>query len=385
MSSGDQDDAEAAEVADLLMMLGRSPLSMTPSVTPARRSPPLRLPPSKSTVGPDTRRAIKNGSKLPLSSSRGDRFRAKGSKVGPLPPRKGAFRVFGSHLESLAEADIEEAPPALAPAQAAPALAPLAPAPAPPMPASAAPAPPAPAKAAAPSSSSSSSAAVEVRTGSADDVQANAALPTRLSSMINEAYGTSRVDPVEIFERLRLDGQEWPNRVLHLAYRDGALVGCCSSTVQPGWTEHGVGQWGLLAVEAASRGTGVASALVAAAESRLRAAGCTAIQIEYDYAAGDVYCERLRAWYEGGKLSFVNEEGGEAQFRRVIKRIAAGSIAAGSIAAGSIAAGSIAEVDVAVEKKQAAARPRPVQQPSALGSALPPPPGGGGAPPLDVE
>eukprot|EP00966_Prymnesium_polylepis_P148247 3424522-Prymnesium_polylepis.1 len=86
------------------------------------------------------------------------------------------------------------------------------------------------------------------------------------------------------------------NRVLHLAFRGERLVGCCSSTFQPPWTPEGCGHWGLVVVRLEAQGTGVASALVHAAEARL--AGCCArVQIEYEYTKGEEYSERLLEWY----------------------------------------------------------------------------------------
>ena len=139
---------------------------------------------------------------------------------------------------------------------------------------------------------------VSIQIGTSDDLQDDKAFPNRLSSMINKSYGHQRVDPVDMFKRLSGAGQpplakELPhlangneaeigrtNRVLHLAYRDGELVGACSSTVQPAWTPTNCGHWGMLAVAPAAQGSGVASALVAAAERRLVVCGCSMVQVE---------------------------------------------------------------------------------------------------------
>ena len=85
------------------------------------------------------------------------------------------------------------------------------------------------------------------------------------------------------------------NRVLHLAWRRGECVGVCSSTYQPPWCQEGCGHWGLVVAHVDHQGTGVASALVRAAEARL-AGACEMIQIEYEYTPGDDYSERLYAW-----------------------------------------------------------------------------------------
>eukprot|EP00929_Paragymnodinium_shiwhaense_P001400 TRINITY_DN101631_c0_g1_i1.p1 TRINITY_DN101631_c0_g1~~TRINITY_DN101631_c0_g1_i1.p1 ORF type:complete len:231 (+),score=52.30 TRINITY_DN101631_c0_g1_i1:52-744(+) len=151
----------------------------------------------------------------------------------------------------------------------------------------------------------------------------------RLTDVINAAYGTYRVDEYEMQERIAAS-DSGRNRVLHLAFRGDVLVGCCSSTLQPPWTCWGVGHWGLLAVDPAAQGGGVASALVAAAEDRLRQAGCGAVQIEYKYRAGDAAKERLFQWYEQ-KLGYAcwsgapSQSPGQRQFRICHKRLGAGS------------------------------------------------------------
>ena len=83
------------------------------------------------------------------------------------------------------------------------------------------------------------------------------------------------------------------NRVLHLAFKDRELVGCASSTFSPGWTPDGCGHWGLLAVHPDHQKSGVATALVIAAERRL-ATICGGVQIEYQYTEGDDFSRRLR-------------------------------------------------------------------------------------------
>merc|ERR1712187_131738 len=91
-----------------------------------------------------------------------------------------------------------------------------------------------------------------------------------------------RISESDVRNRIALgDGGSCANRVLHIAWRCSTPVGCCSSTIQPPWTCCGVGHWGLLAVDPAAQGLGVASALVVAAEERLARAGCYAVQIEY--------------------------------------------------------------------------------------------------------
>lgn len=122
-----------------------------------------------------------------------------------------------------------------------------------------------------------------------DVVIGTSALITRefvqdLATMVNHSYGYSRVSEHEIAQRLAMgDSLEGANRVLHVATRGGQLVGCCSSTRHTPWTPSGCGHWGLLVVAVEAQGTGVATALVHAAEQRLIEAGLTRVQIEYEY------------------------------------------------------------------------------------------------------
>jgi GNAT superfamily N-acetyltransferase len=116
-------------------------------------------------------------------------------------------------------------------------------------------------------------AAVSVVTGSAEHL----ALVERVAAMINEAYGRARVDPDEVRGRLASGDRAGANRVLHLGFCAGELVGCVSSTLQAGWTKEGCGHWGLLVVAVAAQGGGVATALVRAAEARLVAGGCAQV------------------------------------------------------------------------------------------------------------
>jgi predicted N-acetyltransferase YhbS len=90
-----------------------------------------------------------------------------------------------------------------------------------------------------------------------------------ITNVINQAYGYTRTRTSEISKRLRAH----TNRVLHVATVDGRVVGACSSTLHVPWCTPGCGHWGMLAVVPEAQGQGVASALVAAAEHRLLAAG----------------------------------------------------------------------------------------------------------------
>ena len=94
----------------------------------------------------------------------------------------------------------------------------------------------------------------------------------------------------------------------------------CSSTLQTPWCPSGCGHWGLLVVAVEAQGTGVASALVAAAERRLVEAGLREVQIEYDYERGNPQSERLRAWYEGS-CGFSGPPSCHSGFRRCRKRL----------------------------------------------------------------
>ena len=138
------------------------------------------------------------------------------------------------------------------------------------------------------------------------------ATPRQVARLCNEAYGCGRLSEADARARLAMGDEAEANRVLHLAFREGQLLGCCSSTLQPPWTPRGCGHWGLLSVHPEVRGTGVASALIAAAERRLLEEGCStsalkregigrpgAIQIEYEFTAGDPESQRLLQWYEG--------------------------------------------------------------------------------------
>mmetsp|Transcript_85587 Transcript_85587/g.227390 ORF Transcript_85587/g.227390 Transcript_85587/m.227390 type:complete len:225 (-) Transcript_85587:164-838(-) len=187
--------------------------------------------------------------------------------------------------------------------------------------------------------------AVEVVVGTAEHAD-DAALVEQLAALVNAAYSASvedllgsraahhqRVSEEEIRGRLRQGSAAGANRVLHVALRDGCPLGCVSSTLQPPWTPSGCGHWGLLAVAATAQGQGVASALVAAAEQRLAEAGCSQIQIEYQYTAGHAYSQRLCDWYEA-RLGFENQTGwlinrllgaivgrGGAEFRRCRRQL----------------------------------------------------------------
>eukprot|EP00928_Gymnodinium_smaydae_P004048 TRINITY_DN11417_c0_g1_i1.p1 TRINITY_DN11417_c0_g1~~TRINITY_DN11417_c0_g1_i1.p1 ORF type:complete len:247 (+),score=37.25 TRINITY_DN11417_c0_g1_i1:64-804(+) len=150
------------------------------------------------------------------------------------------------------------------------------------------------------------SVGVHVVVGTSELKRIDPALPERIAELVNRAYGHHRLSRGEAEQRLAMgDAGDRANRVLHMAWRGPALVGCCSSTLQPPWTSRGCGHWGLLSVDPVAQGTGVASALVSAAEQRLLAAGCTSVQIEYEYTAGDAYSERLMSWYEG-KCGFTS-------------------------------------------------------------------------------
>ena len=131
---------------------------------------------------------------------------------------------------------------------------------------------------------------------------AHAHLAQAIAEMINDAYGYHRSSPSDVAYRLSI-GDEPIGRVLHLAFRDGRCIGCVSSTYQPPWTPSRCGHWGMLAVAPDQQHTGVASALVHAAEQRLAAGGCTRCQIEYSFSSSSSHSSRLAEWYEG-RLGF---------------------------------------------------------------------------------
>jgi len=178
-----------------------------------------------------------------------------------------------------------------------------------------------------PASVDSQAVYVEIGTSSLLQKYGAQAFPERVSCMVNDAYGYQRLSPMEVIHRLSMgDSGDAANRVLHLAWRcDGELVGCCSSTTQVPWCPHGCGHWGLLVVNVAAQGTGVAGALVAAAEARLALHGLHQCQIEYEYTCGDPASERLYGWYEGA-LGFSGggpptRTPGRSEFRRCRKRL----------------------------------------------------------------
>ena len=181
---------------------------------------------------------------------------------------------------------------------------------------------------------------VEVVIGTSEMARADPELINKITTMVNSSYfaslrevlpegtqGYERVSTDDVVERLGMgDAGARANRVLHLAFRAGELVGCCSSTFQPPWTDQGCGHWGLLVVSQAAQGTGVASAIVAAAERRL--AGCCArVQIEYEYYQNHPPSEALKAMYED-HFGFVRESGsgrrrsssGGSEFRSEFRR-----------------------------------------------------------------
>ena len=200
-----------------------------------------------------------------------------------------------------------------------------------------------------------------VTVGTSQDAEDDPALVESISAMVCEAYGYRRLDTYEVISRLRMgDAGTRSNRVLHLAWRklepDGPpkLVGCCSSTVQPPWTESGCGHWGLLVVDTRFQGSGVGSLLVAAAEARLASRSCSQIQIEYEYTCGDPYSERLAAWYEG-KCGFsapcpLGSRPGSRQFRRCRKRVKKGGTSPRVVPANS-------EDAAACQRQKAAVQP----------------------------
>lgn len=141
--------------------------------------------------------------------------------------------------------------------------------------------------------------AVSVVIGSSEHVP----LAHEIAAMVNASYGRRRVSPAQVVSRLCCGDDAAPNRVLHLAFRDGKVVGAVSSTYRTPWTSAGCGHWGLLVVDIASQRSGVATALVAAAEERLTAGGCSHVQIEYHYVEEDAATVRLASWYEG-RLGF---------------------------------------------------------------------------------
>ena len=180
---------------------------------------------------------------------------------------------------------------------------------------------------------------VVVTIGTSAEAQRDPTLARHITTMVNTSYTQSlaaQLPPGGVYERTSVgdvmnrlqmgDDGARANRVLHLAWRRGECVGVCSSTYQPPWCQEGCGHWGLVVAHVDHQGTGVASALVRAAEARL-AGACEMIQIEYEYTPGDDYSERLYAWYEQ-RCGFTcargpphARPGGGAQFRKCHKPV----------------------------------------------------------------
>lgn len=170
-----------------------------------------------------------------------------------------------------------------------------------------------------------SNTSVKVVVGNTGMLQKRASLLSEITSMVNQAYGYMRVDEEDILDRLQMGdpGSNRANRVLHIAFLDDQPVGCMSSTFKVPWAERGCGHWGLLVVDVKKQGQGLASAMIAAAESRL-AGACQEIQIEYEYTAGDSFSERLLTWYEkkcGFRCVSGPPRGGGTEFRKCRKMI----------------------------------------------------------------
>lgn len=167
-----------------------------------------------------------------------------------------------------------------------------------------------------------------VTVGTSKDAQKDPEILDRISDIVEKAYSGAgkrkRVDREDAMDRLEMgDDGVRANRVLHLAWLGDTLAGCASSTFSPGWTPEGCGHWGLLAVDPAFQGRGVATALIMAAEWRL-ATVSEAIQIEYQHIEGEAFSERLFQWYEGA-LGFDGgprpKRPGMSSFRRCFKLI----------------------------------------------------------------
>jgi len=167
----------------------------------------------------------------------------------------------------------------------------------------------------------------------------DAELVDRVVQLVIESYaavgGHKTISAEKVRGRLRCGDVEatTARRVLHLAIRDGRAVGCMSSSLTTPWTPTGCGHWGFLVVAVDAQGTGVASALVQGAETRLKRGGCTEVQIEYEYGAHLPHTQRLSDWYEG-KLGFKDTScwfmnrflgmivgGGGTEFRRCRKAL----------------------------------------------------------------
>merc|ERR1712159_73063 len=113
------------------------------------------------------------------------------------------------------------------------------------------------------STTASGHAPVEVLVGTSALIEQDRSLCNKIANLVNGAYGYGRLSAADVRQRLASgDAGAYANRVLHVATREGKVVGVCSSTIQTPWTGKGCGHWGLLSVDVAAQGIGVASALV---------------------------------------------------------------------------------------------------------------------------
>ena len=126
------------------------------------------------------------------------------------------------------------------------------------------------------------------------------------SKMVNDSYGYNRLSGAEVRGRLAMgDDIRTPiasPRGIARRHNRRLLLEHAAAAVDALALRRPLGPARRGARGAGHRRRG---ALVAAAESRLRDAGCTAIQIEYEFD-GDTHSQRLYNWYEG-KLEFRAE------------------------------------------------------------------------------
>jgi GNAT superfamily N-acetyltransferase len=129
---------------------------------------------------------------------------------------------------------------------------------------------------------------------------------SQIVEMIDATYGKGYATGRQV-KRWLSHGEkgEYSHRVLHLAFRDGKLVGCVLATCSLFIAPKACGHWGMLAIHRAAQGTNVEKELVHAAETHLMKGGCVMVDSEYKYDAS-VQSQQLRSWYEDG-LGFENK------------------------------------------------------------------------------
>jgi len=129
---------------------------------------------------------------------------------------------------------------------------------------------------------------VSIRAATTGD---SAALANLISQLDYEAGAD------DVAERLALMKAE--GRVVLVAERDGAVVGCLSTSVMRVLHRPApVGRISMMVVDAGSRNRGIGAQLVRAAEDALRAQGCYMIEVTSNMRRADAHRFYERLGYE---------------------------------------------------------------------------------------